>query len=146
MSLEAILEQLKKNYAVIYPGLSEDFLQNAHAFLKKAKKTDLPDDFAVFLKLSNGLDWNGFELFPLTQRDSEDRTFKHPGLISYNLKNVVPVFSSLLIVGRACEELIAFDPKDACYKVFDRYLAVPISVFSSLEEVIRFYARDVLEK
>lgn len=145
-ALTPVLKHLYQNYAVVLPPARQADLDTAAAFFSKHKGYKLPQDYLSFLALTDGLSWNGLQLYPLNERLNETETVKYPGLMQVNLAQTNAALKDVVTVGSFLEELIIYHPRKKEYQVWDRFTYTPIYAFSEFVDVLSFYARDLLEK
>lgn len=145
-ALNHVLKQLYQNYAVVLPPARQNELDEANAFFKKHKGCDLPSDYLEFLAATDGMAWNGLQLYSLSERLNETETVKYFGVMQVNLKSENPALKNVVVVGSFLEELIVYHPKKKEYQVWDRFTYTPIYAFSEFVDVLSFYARGLLEK
>ena len=95
---------------------------------------DLPEDYAAFLALSNGLEWNG-TLFYATERraESADRPFRF-GLLEVNLEHRgSAVLGKLLALGESDMDMYIYDPSRREYRIIDRFSTDTSETYPSFE-------------
>ncbi len=86
-----------------------------------AKLNMLNQDYKSFLKLTDGLIYNGIEFFGVEPHLRKEKDYKFPSIQSINKhywENAF--FESKTIVGRLSESLIIYDKKSDTYDIIDR--------------------------
>lgn len=102
------------------PAAAQD-LKNCSKTLCQNDSPPIPDAYAAFLGLSDGLSFDGIELFSCQPhlRTSGDYTF--PDLVSMNKPyKRYDFFRSRLILGRTSESVIIYHAEDNSYALIDR--------------------------
>lgn len=119
--LKRILDTLKKDNAVFFPPADERSLRFVSSMLSSHRAPPVPMDYITLLKQTDGLVWNGIELYGSRANDREMLGYTLPGLIEANIDftNAPPMHGKLLL-GRASEELFVYDSLDQKYHIIDR--------------------------
>ncbi|MDR2901644.1 MAG: YrhA family protein [Lactobacillales bacterium] len=141
-----LLQSLHKNYAHLFPGTPLETIQKASAFLVKSGRPEIPADYIIFLNNTNGLMWNGLELFCLAEYESEDRTIKYRGLMQSNLIPLPALYKNFLLLGTYLDTLVLFDRQKNVYALLDQNTYETVFAFPNFADLLSFIARPVLEK
>ncbi len=145
--MKQLLKRMYHDYAVMIHGVDLKEIQRANVSLVKSKVPQIPSDYATFLTLTDGLYWNGLELYALNEREREKGAFKHTGIVQNHetyLSN--SLLKKKLIVGEAPEELIAYYAPQNEYQIIDRYTHKVILKLPRFFDVLYFYAGDLMNK
>lgn len=119
--LSRILETLRKDDAVLFPPVDERSLRFVGSMLASHHFPPIPADYVLLLKITDGLLWNGIELYGSRANDREALGYTLPGMIEANLEFAsFEAMRGKLLLGRASEELFVFDSVDRQYHVIDR--------------------------
>jgi len=119
--LNRILETLRKDDAVFFPPVDERSLRFVGSMLASHHFPSIPNDYIALMKQTDGLLWNGVELYGSRANDREAFGYTLPGLIEANLEfSAFDAMRGKLLLGRASEELFVFDNADRQYHVIDR--------------------------
>ena len=145
MSIQTIVNTLYQNYAQVFaPAEMMDIQRTSIALVKKGW-VQIPSDYIQFLRLTDGLSWNGLELFSIKEHERRDCVFGQPTLLNYQTENSLKtLFPKALIIGRATEELIIYRTDLKEYHILDRYTYDPIIKLPRLTDVLHFYGESVL--
>ena len=145
MSINSILNTLYQNYAQVFsPAQMMDIQRTSIALVKKGW-IQIPADYIQFLHVTDGLSWNGLELFAIHEHDRRDSLFGQPTLLNYQTDySLKQLFPKALIVGRASEELILYRSDLKEYHILDRYTFDVVIKLPRLTDVLHFYAKSVL--
>ena len=144
--LKQLLKRMYHDYAVMFPGLDVKRIQQASLLLRKAGSPQIPSDYVAFLTLTDGLSWNGLELYSLSEHERDNGAFKHIGLLqSYDEQSQNPLLKKKLIIGQAPEELIAYYPIQNEYQILDRYTYQVILRLPRFFDVLYFYTGHLTE-
>ena len=145
MSIQTIVNTLYQNYAQVFAPAEMMDIQRTSIMLVKKGWIQIPVDYIQFLHLTDGLSWNGVELFAIHKHERRDSVFAQPTLMAYqeenSLKTLLP---KALIVGRAVEELIVYRGDLKEYHILDRYTYEPVVKLPRLTDVLHFYGESVL--
>lgn len=81
----------------------------------------IPEDYAAFLKMSNGMFYDGIELYGCSSHYREAKNYKFPDLKEINQNYAdYHFFHNKLVIGRCSESLIYYDHRAAIYALADR--------------------------
>ena len=145
MSIQSILNTLYQNYAQVFAPTETMAIQRTSITLVKKGWIQIPIDYIQFLRLTDGLSWNGLELFAIKEHDRRDSVFGQPTLLAYqeehSLKDILP---KALILGRGTEELVVYRGDLKEYHILDRYTYDPVVKLPRLTDVLHFYGESVL--
>lgn len=144
--LKQLLKKMYQNYAVMFPGIDALEAQKASVVLVKSGLPQIPADYVYFLTLTNGLNWNGLELFSLNEQDRDQGAFKHTGIMqSFQIQMDNPLLKKKLILGMAPEELIVYYPAQDEYQILDRFTYKVVVKLPRFFDVLYFYAGSLVE-
>lgn len=145
MSIQTIVNTLYQNYAQVFAPAEMMDIQRTSITLVKKGWIQIPADYIQFLRLTDGLSWNGLELFAIKEHDRRDSVFGQPTLLAYqeehSLKDILP---KALILGRGTEELVVYRGDLKEYHILDRYTYDPVIKLPRLTDVLHFYGESVL--
>ena len=145
--MKQLLNRMYHDYAIMVHGLDLKEIHQANVSLVKAKVPSIPSDYAVFLTLTDGLYWNGLELYALNEREREKGAFKHTGIVqNYETYLSNPLLKKKLIIGEAPEEFIAYYAPQNEYQILDRYTYKVILKLPRFFDVLYFYASNLIDK
>lgn len=145
MSIQSILNTLYQNYAQVFAPAQMMDIQRTSITLVKKGWIQIPADYIQFLSLTDGLSWNGLELFAIKEHERRDSVFTQPTILNYQEENSLKnLFPKALILGRASEELILYRGDLKEYHILDRYTYEPVIKLPRLTDVLHFYGESVL--
>lgn len=142
-SLNVFLTKLYQNYAQIFPPMDMMAIQRTSIAFVKSGLIQIPADYVQFLTLSDGLSWNGIELFGIQENERRDTVFPQPTLKTNQSEDLRKLFPKTLLIGRANEELIVYFNKTHAYHILDRYTYETIVKLPRLADVLYFYGVPV---
>lgn len=133
VDLSSVLQKLHDNYAVLFPAIDSRSVQQASVTLVKSGVSPIPLDYVSFLTQTNGLSWNGNELFSLNNIEREKGAFYHPGIMQhFGFCQNNPIMKKKLLLGFGLESLFIYDGIDKQYAVLDRYTYKTIMTFPTV--------------
>ena len=139
-TINTILNNMYQNYAMVFPAVPIMEIQRTSIALVKQGLVQIPTDYVQFLSITDGLAWNGLELFSIHEHERKDCVFPSLQLLPYqatqNLKNLFP---KSLILGFAPEHLILYTAPQKEYQIVNRYTFAPIVKLPRLADVLYFY-------
>ena len=113
--------QQRKHGRFIQPPASPDQIATLREVMRAKLGVDLPDEYAQFLAVSDGLEWNG-TLFYATERhaNAPDRPF-FDGVVPANLDvRDNESFARLLVLGESGMEIYVQDLASSAFRIIDR--------------------------
>ncbi len=140
MSVNVILNQLYQNYAQVFAPQSVMTIQRLSIALVKKGSIQIPADYVQFLTMSDGLSWNGLELFSIEAHERKDTVFPQPTLLNAQEElSVKKLFPKTLVVGTAPEELIVYFNETHAYHILNRDTWDVVVKLPRLADVLYFY-------
>lgn len=120
--IEEIYKTIRsKPGAITFPAAPETELSKVQNFLAARNFSILPEDYLKFLRLTDGLSYNGIELYGSQPYVREEKSYIFPDLISINQAfSDYNFFARKVILGRTSENLIYFDQSPLCFALADR--------------------------
>ncbi len=142
--LGRILTTIQKDGAVFFPPVDERSLRFVSSLLASHRFPPLPLDYIALLKQTDGLSWNGVELYGTRANDREAKGYTLPGLIEANLEftQAAPMQGKLLL-GRAAEELFVYDSADQKYHIINRLDFTNSCTFPTFSEALYLFVDEL---
>jgi len=143
--MRKVIEALKKDIAVTFEAADAKSLKNVNATLKSNNFPTLPSEYEEILKITDGLIWNGIELYGTKSYERELKGYTIPGIADVNMDFVG--FDSLagkLIVGRMPEELLVYSATDNLWGCVDRTDFMVMQTAPSLKELLASFIEGML--
>lgn len=123
--------------ALLFHGGTLNEAQATSIALVKAGFIRIPRGYLNFLNLSDGLVWNGMELFSCTAHERAGTVFDHPTLVEYHVKYAKGLFfAKRLVLGRGTEFLICYDSASHCYELVARDSLKPMLKLPRFEDIL----------
>ncbi len=144
--LNTILKKLYQDYAIVYPPAAPEEIKQLSFTLLKNRLPQIPADYADFLSKTNGLYWNGLELYATTQQERNKGAFFHTGILqNYMLQADNPLLNGRIVIGLAPEEVVVYDGKSKEYQILDRYTYAVLLRLPRFFDVLYFYAKELIK-
>lgn len=142
MNLREVINSIHDRGGVLFPPASPKSINFVNKLLNSHGFINIPQDYADLLLLTDGFSWNGSELAGTRSEERKEKNYNFPGLIELNLDFLtIEPLRNKLILGRASEELFAYDIVSQQYIVIDRQDLNPHSAFPTfIESLIDFMA------
>ena len=107
--------------AVIFPPTISSEIDTLNAALLLDNFSPVPEEYAAFLKMNNGMFYDGIELYGSSSHYRDTKNYKFPELreINQNYANY-NFFTDKLVIGRCSESLIYYDRRANIYAIADR--------------------------
>ena len=139
-ALNTVLNNMYQNYALVFPPVNIMDIQRTSISLVKQGLIQIPSDYIQFLSITDGLNWNGLELFSIYEHERKDCVFPTLQLQSYQTtQNLKALFPKSLILGIASEHFILYESPKKEYMIINRYTYAPIVRLPRLADVLYFY-------
>ncbi len=146
-TLVQVLKKIYQDYATIYPPAEPDEINKVYFGLLQNGFGRLPSDYRSFLMLTDGLFWNGLELFATREHERDNGAYFHRGILQQQARFATnPALHKKIILGLSPEEIIAYDVVRKEYQVIDRYSYTAFIKFPGFADILYFYVRNVVEK
>ncbi|MGN0919585.1 MAG: hypothetical protein ACI4OR_02350 [Alphaproteobacteria bacterium] len=139
-TLNTVLNNMYQAYALVFPPASIMEIQRTSIQLVKQGLIQIPADYIQFLSLTDGLNWNGLELFSIGQHERKDCVFPNLQLLPYQkTQELKPLFPKSLILGIGPEHFILYEAPKKEYVLLSRYTFVPVVRLPRFADVLYFY-------
>ena len=142
-TIEAVLADKNKFGEAVQPPAASIAIEIAQAKIKLDFEAELPDDFISFLKITNGIDFNGAVLYGADQTVIE----RGPGDFWQGIVEANTLWregaerSDILIIGETDMDLFAVDLGGLCPHLQDKVGGDVIEEFASVAEGIETILR-----
>lgn len=146
-TLVQVLKKVYQDYAILYPPAENIEISNVYTALLQGGYGRLPGDYATFLMMTDGLFWNGLELFSTQEHERNNGAHFHRAIVQMQASfSSNPMLTKKIILGIAPEELIAYDTTRKEYQIIDRHSYTVFVKFPNFADILYFYVRNVLDK
>lgn len=106
---------------ITFPASAGNDIIRVNKFLAEHDFAVIPEEYLQFLKLSNGLSYNGIEFFGTINHYREEKKYTFPDLIATNMHyEGYAFFNNKIIIGRISENLMFYDKITENYAIADR--------------------------
>lgn len=142
--LTRILNTLRKDNGTFFDPVDERSLRFISSLLSSHRFPPVPVDYIALLKQTDGLSWNGVELYGTRANDREALGYTLPGLIEANLEfQQAPPMRGKLLLGRAAEELFVYDSMDQKYHIINRMDFSDSCSFPTFSEALYLFVDEL---
>lgn len=145
--LHQVLKKIYQDYAVLFPPADYREIQEISQALVQMGLVPLPGDYSDFLLLTNGLFWNGLEIFATTEQERNNGAFFHRGI--FQMQKVLLANNGLknkIVFAMAPEEYIAYDIQRKEYQIIDRYSYTVFVKFPRFSDILYYYVQNIIER
>lgn len=102
--------------------------------------SELPDEYKVFLKLSDGFIYNGLELYGTTTHNRKEKGYVFPDLASIAKTYAdYDFFRNKTVLGRISESIIFYDKQSDSYAVADRINLLSRAEYPTFSDIMQIY-------
>ncbi len=134
-NLKEIIKSIYDRGGILFPPASDKSLEFVNKLLNSHGFVDIPKDYRQMLLLTDGFSWNGSELAGTRSEERKEKNYNFSGIVELNLKFMsIEPLRNKLVLGRASEELFAYDIVAQKYLVIDRQDLNPHTSFSSFTD------------
>ncbi|MGD9638017.1 MAG: YrhA family protein [Alphaproteobacteria bacterium] len=142
--LNRILETLKKDNAVMFIPADDKAIRFSSSMLTSHYFSPIPPNYISLLKFSDGLIWNGVELFGTRSHEREKQGYILPGIIEVNLDFLgYDFFAGKILLGKVAEELFVYDARERKYLIIDRIDFAIGASFPTFSEALYLFVDDL---
>ena len=136
-NLQEILAKQKD--IICFTGANDEQIASISQKLLKNNIPSIPETYISFLKTSNGLSYDGTELFGTEDIPREEKKYIFPSLFSSNQDfSNYEFFINKLIIGITSENFIIYDSENTKYLIIDAISLHPLEEFSDLTELLNY--------
>lgn len=145
--LHQVLKKIYQESAVFFPPAKYADIHMVNTILTRTGLAPLPQDYMNLLLLTNGLFYNGLELFATTEHEREKGAFFHRSIPQMQrLYSDNPIINNKIFLAQAPEEFVLYDFKKKEYILLDRYTYTTVARFPLFLDVLYFFVRSTIEK
>lgn len=139
-TLNTVLNNMYQTYALVFPPAQIMDIQRTSIQLVKQGLVQIPSDYIQFLSATDGLNWNGLELFSIQEHERKDCVFPGIQLLPYQAtQNLKALFPKSLILGFSPEHFILYEAPKKEYTLINRYTFTPVMQLPRFADVLYFY-------
>ncbi len=132
-SLEKICKQ---SGCITFGGCSAEDITNTNNDLQKNGFCPLPAEYAEFLKIYNGIIYDGLELLGTIPHKRSVKNYTLSSILNINLRYArIDYFSQKLILGELPESFLIFDMETSGYEIVDRLNLDSRRTFNTFNEL-----------
>lgn len=145
--MHQVLKRIYQDYAVIFPPARMSEINAVNQKLVEMDLGYLPQDFAEFLQFTNGLFWNGLEIFATQEHERDKGSYFHREIIKTQmLYTQNPMVKGKIILAYSNEDVVAYDCFRKEYQILDRYTYTIFIKFPKFMDIIYYYTKSLFEK
>lgn len=142
--LDKILTTLRKDNAITFTPADDKSIRFVGSMLSSHKFATVPTGVIEFLKITDGLIWNGLELYGSRAIERDDLGYTYPGLIEANLNFLnLEYLKGKLLLGKFSEEIFVYNGIEHKFLVVDRINFGINSVHATFSEMIYNYIDEI---
>lgn len=125
---------------ITFPSSADNDIIRVNKFLVEHDFSAIPEEYLHFLKLSNGLSYNGIEFFGTINHYREEKKYTFPDLIATNMHyEGYAFFNNKIIIGRISENLMFYDKTTENYAIADRLTLRSRREVSTFDELLEIF-------
>lgn len=110
-----------QNGCVTFDAAPDEEIERVNAKLVADGFSDIPEEYKIFLKLTNGLTYNGAELYGTSPHYRIDKNYTFPDIVSESSQYIdYEFFAQKVVFGRISEHILLYDKKNDYYAIVDR--------------------------
>jgi len=140
--LKRILQKLTDNNAIMFPPVPMEELKIVNNTLKTHNLAEIPTAYAKLLTVTDGLIWDGMELYGLYKKTRKDYAFSDILHLNLEIKETGAI-KNKVIIGKTAEAFIVYDADLEKYNVLNRIDFEIIDSFSNLSDALYLYVEPL---
>ena len=121
--MKDVFNRIAKTGALIVPPAYDDNIEKCNMDLRNIGLQGLPNEYAQFLKMSNGLAWNGFEFFGTFGVRKKSTGYILRDIVGFNenIEDMTGMKSNgcVLVLGRFDEDVYVYHYVEKEYRILD---------------------------
>ena len=143
-NLQEILSKQKD--IICFTGANDEQIASISQKLLKNNIPSIPESYINFLKTSNGLSFDGIELFGTEDIPREEKKYIFPSLFSSNQDfSNYEFFINKLIIGITSENFIIYDSETKKYSTIDAISLHTLEEFSDIKDLLSYLLKPYKE-
>ena len=143
--MRRVIEALKRDIAVTCEPADTKALKNTDTVLSSHGFPTLPEEYADILKITDGMIWNGIELYGTKSYERDLKGYTLPSITDANMDFMgFDALTGKLIVGRMPEELMVYSADDKMWGCIDRMDFMVMQTAPSLKELLATFVEGML--
>lgn len=124
---------------IYFPPTIQKEIDTINTWLLTQEFCALPQDYQSFLLQSNGMSYNGLDLYGSCTHYREIKNYTYPSLQTINQNFInYSFFKNKVIIGNWNESLIYYDPKGNYYALADRINLRSRQEFEDFEKLLTY--------
>ena len=134
-------ELLKKfPECITFTPCPENEISKVSTLLSASGFCALPEEYKTFLRLSDGLSYNGVEFFGIQSHNRSAKKYTFPDIAAstFHYKGYA-FFRRKLVLGRISEALICYDKLSNDYIIVDRVSLRPLNGSKTLTDLFKIF-------
>lgn len=141
--IHQVLKQMHENFAVFFPPSDAITIQKLSVALVKNGFAKIPADYVSFLQETDGLAYNGLELYGVQSHERDNGSFHHTSLVAAAEKQIQnPLLKGKLVIGNAPEILIVYNAQNKQYELVCRYTYAILLQLPRFFDVLYYFCPD----
>ncbi len=130
----------QKNGCVTFSPADDKKINMINTVLTDNGFSELPDEYKVFLKLSDGFIYNGLELYGTVSHNRKEKEYVFPDLASIAKTYAdYDFFRNKTVLGRISESIIFYDKQTDSYAVADRINLLSRAEYPTFSDIMKIY-------
>lgn len=140
-----MIEDCIKNFkkfpgCVTFPPCSDEDIIHVSSLLSASGFSPIPPEYKEFLKITNGLSYNGMEFFGTRNHNRPEKHYTFPDLAASTFHyEDYDFFKRKTILGRISESIIFYDKNGDYYAIADRLTLRSRRETATFEEILTLF-------
>lgn len=125
---------------ITFPPCTEESVTHASTLLSASGFSPIPQEYKEFLKITDGLSYNGIEFFGSRSHNRPEKGYTFPDLAASTFHyRDYDFFRKKIILGRISESMIFYDKLSNHYAIADRLTLRSRKEVKSFAEILRIF-------
>lgn len=135
-----------RSNCICFPPAEENSYNLIDEYLLEHNQCKLPDEYKMFLKLTNGMSYDGIEFYGTIPHERIEKSYTFPDIIMMcqNYANY-EFFSHKIVIGQISESIILYDNISASFAVVDRLNLRSRVECDSFAKILEMYADEEIK-
>ncbi|MBE6452170.1 MAG: hypothetical protein E7012_01605 [Alphaproteobacteria bacterium] len=133
-----IKEIINSTDCISFTSATDDDIKNLSAHFQECGLPPIPQSYALFLKNSNGFQYDGIEFYGTIEHKRTEKDYTFPSLLTANKDfSNYEFFSNKLLIGIMLENFIIFDSTTQKFAIVDAISLHTLKEFPDFRELIK---------
>lgn len=127
---------------ILFPPCQDDNIKQLSSLLSASGFSPIPPEYKIFLKITDGLTYNGVEFFGTRNHNRPEKSYTFPDLAASTFHyEDYDFFKKKIVIGRISECLLLYDKNSDRYAIADRLTLRSLKEFNTFIELFKLFCK-----